>query len=655
MDGETLSHLFESLPYVVIFADLNGKLLFANSAFTKLYGWEKREGESLSFLFPESDQDWYKHQLEKQIASDELLLIEAVRIAKGGKKIYVSSTIRRILDKSGKLLGLLIADRALPDEIRIKTLSQELIDKAPNAMIIANPSGQIVLANRQMEKMFGYKKEELIGKEVKLLLPERLDTLHKQHRTTFLKEPKALGMGEGCELLGRKKDCSEFPIEISLSPVPFEGVVYVSAAIRDVSKRKKREKKFRDLLESTPDAMIIVKSGNIELVNSQTEQLFGYTKSEIVQQPIEMLIPDRFRSPAEDALDSIMTLSSSGEIITFNKMSEQIFGYHKEDIIGKKLGVLFPEFVDRGFKEEIESKFKKASSPFEGIRKSTRGKTALGTTFSAEISLSKVTVDRSPLFTLITRDVTEHEGLDRLKKEFVSTVSHELRTPLTAIKGSIDLLLAGRCGEVSEQVRHFLEIAARNSSHLIDLIGDILDMEKIEAGKMEFKAERIDLLALLKQVIEDTGPYAETYGVQLKLNDETKEPLVLSLDARRLTQVLTNLISNAIKFSPKGEDVTLSCDDLGDKVRISVADHGPGIDEEFRKRLFQRFSQHDSSDKKSTGGTGLGLYISKLIVDRLGGVIDVISVPGKGATFYVELNKTEWVRHKHKKTHYIVV
>lgn len=456
MDRETVELLFKSLPDALIFSDPHGVILYASASIKRLYGWDPKELEGKEFkqLVTEENTESFEQQLKKAITSDYPLLVDTVRKGKGGESISISCSVTRVCSQQGKVIGVLIIDHQLSEEMAIQRFSREVVDKAPDAMLIVNPNGEILLANRQMEK---------------------------------------------------------------------------------------------------------------------------------------------------------------------------IIGYSEKEIVGKNLSTLFIDFDKNRWQES-------GSSAPQSIYPSVLGKNSSGATFSAELSLSETTVDSKKLFIFIVRDVTERERFDQLKKEFVSTVSHELRTPLTAIKGAIDLLLIGRCGELEEQVKHFLEIAQRNSVRLVRLINDILDIEKIEAGKMEFKLEKVDLAELLKQTIENIQPFADTYEVHLKLENAFSESCFLSADAGRLTQVITNLLSNAIRFSPKGEEVVLRLSEEGGKIKISVIDRGPGIDPEFRKRLFQRFSQHESSDGK---GTGLGLYISKLIVDRLGGVIEVESKPGKGSIFYI--------------------
>ncbi|CAN7403073.1 DAHL domain-containing protein [Polaromonas sp. LjRoot131] len=233
-------------------------------------------------------------------------------------------------------------------------------------------------------------------------------------------------------------------------------------------------------------------------------------------------------------------------------------------------------------------------------------------------------------------DVTELKRIDRMKSEFVSTVSHELRTPLTSIRGSLGLIVGGVAGDLPPMAKNLVSIATSNCERLIRLINDILDSEKIESGKMRFDMQVIELVPLLAQVLVANEGFAGQHKVKLAL-DVQAEGVMVSVDSDRLTQALTNLISNAVKFSPAESWVYVRLLCSARRVRVEVADSGPGIPEEFRKRIFQKFSQADTSDTRQKGGTGLGLNISRAIVERMNGSVGFTSQTGVGTVFYFEL------------------
>ena len=239
-------------------------------------------------------------------------------------------------------------------------------------------------------------------------------------------------------------------------------------------------------------------------------------------------------------------------------------------------------------------------------------------------------------FVAMVRDITERRKIDRMKNEFVSTVSHELRTPLTSIRGSLGLLTGGAVGELPEKMQDMLQIASNNTDRLLLLINDILDMQKIESGQMAFSFKPLSVMELVEQAVRDNASYAEQYKVDFSITYHKDGVQVLG-DHDRLMQVLSNLMSNAAKFSPVGETVELTVARHDDAVRIGVTDHGEGIPEAFRSKLFEQFTQSDASDTRQKGGTGLGLSITKAIVNKHGGRIDYISRQGIGTTMFVEL------------------
>ncbi len=239
----------------------------------------------------------------------------------------------------------------------------------------------------------------------------------------------------------------------------------------------------------------------------------------------------------------------------------------------------------------------------------------------------------------VARDVQDQKEVEQMKNDFVSVVSHELRTPLTSIRGSLGLLAGGVAGPLPEKARSLVEIAAKNSERLGRLINDILDIEKMESGRVGFRFAPVELGPLVEQAVESNRAYAETYGVELRTAGALPEARVWA-DADRLLQVMANLLSNAAKFSPPGEVVEVGVERLEGSLRVEVTDHGKGIPPELRPRLFEKFVQADASSTRQKGGTGLGLSISKAIVERHRGAIGFESEPGVATTFFFDL--PEW-------------
>ncbi|MHB0806585.1 CHASE domain-containing protein [Stutzerimonas nitrititolerans] len=233
-------------------------------------------------------------------------------------------------------------------------------------------------------------------------------------------------------------------------------------------------------------------------------------------------------------------------------------------------------------------------------------------------------------------DLTEHKRIEQMKNEFVSTVSHELRTPLTSISGALGLINGGALGDVPPAMQQMLEIAYRNSQRLGHLINDLLDMEKIAAGKMSFDMHEHSLRQLLEEALASNQAFAAQLGVNCVLREAAD--VQVWVDASRLQQVLGNFLSNAIKYTPEGGEVSLHCSvPDATHVRISVTDQGPGIAAEFRARVFEKFAQADASDSRQKGGTGLGLAITKEFIERMGGTVGFDTAEGQGTTFWCEL------------------
>ena len=349
-----------------------------------------------------------------------------------------------------------------------------------------------------------------------------------------------------------------------------------------------------------------------------------------------LVIEERFRSVVDSANDGIVIADRKGTILTWNRGAESIFGYTAAEVVGQSVSILLPERYREPQKQGLEKYLKTGESRVVGRTVELEGLRKSGEEFSVALSLSSWKSGEEIFFGGIISDITERQQVDRIKSEFISTVSHELRTPLTSILGSLGLVTGGAAGTLPPQAKGLVEIAHKNSERLVRLINDILDVEKIESGKMDFQLKPVRLMPVVAAAIESNRAYAERFGVSLQLESGLPEAVV-EADADRLTQVLTNLLSNAAKFSPKGQAVSVSVVRKGLLVRVSVADRGPGIPEEFRRNIFNKFAQADASDSRQKGGTGLGLSISKAIIERMGGKLGFETALNAGSTFYFDL------------------
>jgi PAS domain S-box-containing protein len=341
-------------------------------------------------------------------------------------------------------------------------------------------------------------------------------------------------------------------------------------------------------------------------------------------------------SIVETVIDGIITIDSKGTIQSFNSAAERLFGYKPAEIIGSNVNRLMPQPYAAEHDGYLAHFHETREARVIGIGREVVGKRKDGAVFPMDLAVSEMQQPGQTLFVGIVRDITERKRVDQMKVEFVATVSHELRTPLTSISGALGLICGGALGPVSEQAKTMLDIAYRNSQRLTLFINDLLDMEKLAAGKMRFNEQTVALMPLVEQSIESTRAYAQQYQVNLLLVSRL-EGVQVTVDGSRLQQVLSNFLSNAAKFSPKGGQIEIKVDQLDSLVRVSVQDHGPGIPADFIDRIFHKFSQADSSNTRHIGGTGLGLAISKELIERMNGTIGFSSVPGSGACFYFDL------------------
>ena len=351
---------------------------------------------------------------------------------------------------------------------------------------------------------------------------------------------------------------------------------------------------------------------------------------------------ERIRAVVENIVDGIITIDSKGTVQTFNRAAEHIFGYGVDEVIGRNVKCLMPEPYHSEHHGYLEHFSQTGEAQIIGIGREVIGLRRDGSTFPMELAVNDMKVGDTTMFTGIIRDITDRKQMEQMKNEFISTVSHELRTPLTSIKGSLGLVRAGAVGDLPDKLKTMVEIAFNNSDRLVRLINDILDVEKIEAGKMNFRTRPLDLVQLADQAIEANRGYAEEHGVTFAFTNRIAAAAV-EADSDRLMQVFSNLLSNAVKFSPKGGQVGIAVSEQVGGFRVSVTDHGDGIPKEFQARIFEKFSQAESSDARRKGGTGLGLSITKVIVEKHGGSVGFETDVGKGTTFFFNLPGREQV------------
>jgi len=470
------------------------------------------------------------------------------------------------------------------NEVRIRAIVDTIID----GIIVVNSKGVIQTFNPAAEFLFGYQSEEVIGKNISQLMPEPFRSAHDSYVQNYLNSGISKVLGNSREVAGQRKDGSTFAMELTVSEMAIKGEVMFTGIVRDISERK-----------------------------AATEEL------------------NRFKHTLDNTLDMIFMFDE--ETMRFNYLNAgaiQSMGYSQDELLGMHPYDIKPDFTKEVFLHFIAPLI---SGEQQVLHFETVHRKKSGEDFPVEIFLQLIPGESSSgRFIAIVRDITERKKVDKMKSEFISTVSHELRTPLTSIRGAVGLVLGNSSDQLSEKNKQMLEMAKRNSERLTLLINDILDLEKIQSGQLKFDFQNIDLIDLARQSLDDNEGYARNHDVSLELSSSLKNANVFA-DPHRILQVFANLISNAVKYSPKKDKVLLTISEQTENFRVSVKDFGEGIPHEFRTQIFQRFAQADSSSTREKSGTGLGLSISKLIIEQHGGAIDYESEIGEGTMFYFDL------------------
>lgn len=545
-----------------------------------------------------------------------------------GQPVRMTGTIMDISDRKQAELALQQTKAELEQRVQTRTVEltqlndrllqtlQELqasqarfagiLDIANDAIIAIEANQEITLFNQGAEKIFGYTATEVLGQPLSILLPERFIRMHHHQVDQFaLSNGQARRMGERGEIIGRRRDGSEFPAEASISKLQLGHDYIVTAILRDISDRKEAEASMSQLaaiVESSEDAIISeTLNGTVISWNASAERLFGYSAAEMIGQSIRAIIPVDCWAEKQQMLQRLQ----QGERIR-----------HHETLRQHRDGTLI----------DVALTFSPVKDAWGKI-----------------IGVSK-----------IIRDITAQRALDRMKSEFVAIVSHELRTPLTAIRGSLGLLAAGVYDNKPEKGKRMLQVASEQTDRLVRLVNDILDLQRLESGRMALSMQPCDVTTLMQSAMDTM--YGSAASQQIHLILSPPEPLLAVWAAPdAVIQTLTNLLSNAIKFSEPGSSVWLSAavwqpEDGGDKrnerlssypalpsVLFSIKDQGRGIPTNNLETIFERFQQVDASDSREKGGTGLGLAICYKIIEQHGGHIWAESVLGEGSTFYFTL------------------
>lgn len=502
------------------------------------------------------------------------------------KELYVMLIVALVASAlSVELVRRTIRQReALRDSsARINAIVSNVVD----GIVTVDDSGRIESSNPAATSMFGYEGDDLLGSDfTRLIDADCHDSYLYELRENKGQVITSFAL-DGCEHPGKREDGSSFPIELAASHVTLQDRLLLIHIVRDITARRNAEDNLR-------------KAANV----------------------------------FENITEGIVVTDAQRNIQSVNPAFTSITQYTKEEVIGKDPSILQSGIHDRTFYVEMW----KSINDLGQWQGEIWNKRKNGETYPQWLTISAIKDERGRIANYIgvTWDISELKASERMKEEFITTVSHELRTPLTSVLGSLGLLIEGNGGPLPEKAEKLVQMAYSNSGRLVRLVGDILDFEKMSTGKMKFSLKTQELLPLVRQTIESNSGLARQSGVSIELV-ESLAGVRVSCDAERLMQALTNLLSNATKFSPPDDRVGVEVSRRGPMIRIAVTDHGPGIPENFHSEVFDKFTQADTANLHHKGGVGLGLSISKLIIEQHGGRIDFVSEPGVRTTFFIEL------------------
>jgi len=484
---------------------------------------------------------------------------------------------------------------------------RELVDAAPDGLIVCDPQGKITLVNAEAERMFGYARDELLGQPIESLIPQQARPRHQQHLADFTAAPRLRPMGSELDLRGHRKDGSEFPVEISLSPIKTERGLLITAGIRDVTDRRQLE---RDN-----------KRANAYLVSAV----------DAVQEAFTLY----------DEHDRVLMVNSAARLLLGSSAAGSIVGRRFDEVLGAALSSGVFDFSN----ETRETLYQRWLAYHQAPSGTLEVRT--GTGRYLRVTECK-TADQGTVSTIadVTDDVLRADELGQAretaeaasaaKSEFLSSMSHELRTPLNAILGFAQLLERDRKRPLDDRQLERLGHVLRGGEHLLRLIDDVLDLSQIEARRITVSSEPVGLAEVLTEVVHTLEPMATRAQIHLEIAAIPPALPRVIADRTRLAQILMNFGSNAIKYGRTGGHVTFRVEPRGELLRIAVIDDGIGIPEDKRDKIFEPF-QRAGQEVGPIEGTGIGLTISKRLAELMSGSIGFASQVGRGSEFWIEL------------------
>lgn len=532
------------------------------------------------------------------IAEDEVVAVMTFFVPRATEEI---ERYQRIITATASQLGGVIRRKRSEDALADShNAMQAVLDAATEVAIMASDlDGVVRIFNRGAERILGFSADEVVGRHSSELI-QRFEEVSQREE-------------EAVRVLGRKLGGFDLFVEKARHGVVEE---------REWTYRRRDGERLTLTLAVSP------------LRNAQNEIVgfLGVAKDVTLwNRAIEELgaSESRVRSIIQNSLGGVLTFNRKGIIESLNPAAEAMFGYGERELVGRHFSVLL-DGPEQPPTDVGESKYASAIGTVTDLV----GRRRSGDRFPLEIALFSFDEAAQTYYAAHMMDVSKRYEVDRMKHDFVSTVSHELRTPLTSIRGALGLVASGALGELGAEAREMIGVAERNSVRLINLINDILDIERLESGRMEMSPTRTTMKSIIDRSLENVETLADQEGITLEVRSADG---MLLADEDRIVQVLINYLSNAIKFSPRGAAVTVTSEQRDGWIECTVEDRGTGISAEAQRKLFQRFERVDASDSRRRGGTGLGLAISKAIVMHHGGSIGLRSEEGKGSTFWFRL------------------
>ncbi|MBA7594484.1 Adaptive-response sensory-kinase SasA [subsurface metagenome] len=629
---ERYRDLFENANDLIQSVTPDGHFLFVNKAWREMLGYSEKEVANLT-LWDIIHPDFIPHCREvfqEVISGETVKNIEAVFVAKDGRLVTVEGNAN-----SWAKGGEVVATRGIFRDITERKQAEEelksseerlkiLFEFAPDGIYLNDLKGNFIDGNKAAEEITGYKRDELIGKS---FLKLKLLPLEQIPRAAALLAKNALGKPSGPdEFILNQKDGSQIPVEIRTFPVKIKGKTLALGIARDITERKRAEESLREsnlryqLLMESSDAGInlIDKEGNFLLVNSTAAKVTGLKTKDVIGKNFRDILPPELVDKSMEKFDRVME-TGIGE--THEEFVKPLNRHFMESIqpvknaAGESIGVqvMTHDITER---KKMEQELRERNEQLDAQNEELRSQ-------SEELMAQQQE---------LTEKSRELEAASRAKSEFLSQMSHELRTPLHVIIGFSELMVDGVAGKVNKEQRQCLDDIWGSGQHLLGLIDDILDLSKIESGKMELKLANFAIGNLVKVLGRTMATRFAQKNQSFDVKMEERLPPVRA-DRDKVRQVLLNLLSNSSKFTPDGGKLKVEAVRENNWCRVSVIDNGTGIKQEDQERIFEAFCQLGSTLGKEERGTGLGLTIARQIVEKHGGRIWVESEYGKGSRF----------------------